>query len=239
MTGALTKTELRVLTAIHDYMCDHNHYPEPGWVSVRVKRTSQATSNHLRSLIEKGYLEKRDGLCCLTDIARARLSTDGMVGRTEIAVQGYVYAGPGNSDTEHPDVRVHFDIAGSTTVPLIDPAPGSPIVALEVRGDSMAHENIVPGDLVLVQRFTDGQQPSEGQLIVTDYLDLRVAQPLEDMDSDLFESELQGPVLKYIYYKEGHIQLGWRTDRHQSPHTLKAARIRPFGRVVGLYRRLR
>ncbi len=238
MTGTLTRTELRVLTAIHDYVCDHSHYPEPGWVSVRVKLRPPATSNHLRSLIEKGYLVKRDGLCCLTDVARARLSAEGMVGRTEIAVQGYVYAGPGNSDTEHPDVRVHLDIAGSTTVPLIDPAPGSAIVALEVRGHSMAHENIVPGDFVLVQRFTDGQQPSDGQLIVTDYLDLRVARSFEDVDDGLLEAELQGPVLKYIYYKEGHIQLGWRTDRRHSPHTLKAARVRPFGRVIGLYRRL-
>lgn len=153
-----------------------------------------------------------------------------------IPVRGRVKAGRG------PDLNV--DISSSTaTIPVPDVRQGQTTYALEVEGTSMEHEGIRSGDYVIVEEFGSDSTVHQGELIVTRYLEWPY--DLEDNpELDILDLELSGPTLKYYYEvrdrrDHGFYRLGWKKDNNSNMQMIKAARVEPIGRVIGMYRRLR
>lgn len=237
-----TKGEHDFLMLVYEYfLLNNNTYPDDSWIQFRMKfATLSGVSNHKRNLKRKGYLSVRHKSINLSSNGwNYCLESSPFVSPLKIKLLGEVRAGKimdnvpdaviENWNEETDDVEV-------LNIPNENQLSG--IFALKVIGQSLEHEGIFSDDYVLVQRFVGGQGPTEGQLIITYYVPIEVAR--EANESGTTDAFLVGPVVKYFYRDTETIYLGWRKDRRQAPdhYRIRAATIRPVGRVVGLYRHL-
>lgn len=109
---------------------------------------------------------------------------------------------------------------------------------LQVAGFSMEHEKIYEGDYVIVQPFRKDQMPKQRELIVTYYLPPRNEEEVVDI-VEMDDTWFDGPTLKYcteVAGRERPYRLSWKRDIQSSEYTIETKRIKPIGRVIGIYR---
>ena len=263
-TNSPSMREHLILTLIHDYMIENNEPPFNQWLAEQLfqldypkklggkdrnphlyRNVYKNVLNLLKRLENKGYIERPNKRPRLTEKATRYFSS--LLDSTEavsaleilpvkIKLAGSVRAGRQN------DIDIELDDKDdnnySITIP--DTRPNKKIYALEVQGTSMEHENIFEGDYVIVEEFDKNEWPKNGEMIVTKYLELPEYlrnDPVVEVD----DFELSGHTLKiYSEVQENDYKfyrLSWRKDHISNPHMIKAVKIEPVGRVIGVYRK--
>jgi SOS-response transcriptional repressor LexA len=242
----VSENEHLVLMLIRKYISENEgDLPLPGSIIADTPFSTNHLSNILRSLEEKGYIERTDGRLSLTEKAFeyfSRLSERGKSVRpfsilpVPIQVNGQVKAGPTEAE-----VLVVYETSSGKFIPVPDVNPERKVYALEVIGNSMEHEKIYEGDYVIVEEFSPSNQriPNSDELAVFMYVPLYVV--LENPKAQITDSDYVGPTLKYCkeMKEEKYYRLGWKSgldSKTEIPITIKAARIRPIGKVIGIYR---
>jgi SOS-response transcriptional repressor LexA len=155
----------------------------------------------------------------------------------EIRLFDAVKAGPG---TREDDLEYY---SGEETVSVPDQI-GDPTryYALQVKGESMIHENIFPGDIVIVKK-TDFGEIKEQDLVVVKYLDNRYFNKKADEIELLIQNrEFLGPTLKYFNRlkrgdKRASYRLSWKTEAEDSEFRIDTPYIAvdEIGLVVAVY----
>ena len=242
----MSENEHLVLVLIRKYISENEgDLPLPGSIIADTPFSTNHLSNISRSLEEKGYIERTDGRLSLTEKAFeyfSRLSERGKSIRpfsilpVSIQVHGQVKAGPTEAD-----ILVVYEISSGKFIPVPDVNPERKVYALEVIGSSMEHEKIYEGDYVIIEEFSPSNQsiPNPDELAVFMYVPLYVV--LENPNVQITDSDYVGPTLKYCkeMKTEKYYRLGWKSgldSKTEKPTTIKAARIRPVGKVIGIYR---
>ena len=195
----------------------------------------------------KGYVERQGSRPRLTDKSKeyfARLYESASLIKsfdvlpTQLKVMGNVRAG---RQSEY-DLAVDMPASNIDPITIPDTRPDRKIYALKVEGSSMEHEGIFEGDYVIIEEFSQSDWPRDGDMIVTKYLE--IPEYLKnDPEIDLNDFELSGHTLKV--YKEvrekddQYYRLSWKKDHQSNPHLIKAVRLEPIGRIIGVYRSLR
>ncbi len=192
--------------------------------------TDEEVATLVQRLLERGYLSRRTDRLILTERAveyfrRLTSAAQEIMPRSprpmEIQVVGYVQAGQVEEITygEETDQQILVPNLGLNKRAF----------AYQVHGHSMEQASgIYQGDYVIVEDM-EGEWPRENELIVTRYA------------AD--ESGMVGPVLKYFAELDEDGQkvyrLSWRKpndQRLQPGYEIRAWRIEPIGRVIGIYR---
>jgi SOS-response transcriptional repressor LexA len=245
---SVTGRELDVLRAVAQYTSSVRSVTSSDvqWLAERFSVSSQAICNYKRKLKDKGYLHPDLQNAQLTPKARRLLEDLQVVVPTQIPLVGKVMAGNvRHGDLVENTVEIayvggieHLVDADFPTIVVPDVQATSLTLALQVIGVSMEYEHIYEGDFVIVRTFANGEQPRQGELIVTYYLP-RSDEPLVDLEQasqwDVPEDCLSGPTLKYFYGKPGFYRLSWRKDTKVSDYTIETRYVKPIYRVVGVY----
>ncbi len=217
----------------------------PQWSERERKSWQKNVLTIIGRLERKGLIVRRGGHPHLTSRADSYFAS--LYEGTEIAshhevvpatvpVRGRVRAGRGT------DLAVDMS-SSATSIPIPDARQERKTYALEVEGASMEHEGIRAGDYVVIEEFRPSEGPRSSELIVTMYVE--GTRSLEaEMDVDITEEGWSGPTLKYYYEVEDKqhnagCRLGWKKDNSAKEYMIWPTRIRPIGRVIGMYRRLR
>jgi hypothetical protein len=156
----------------------------------------------------------------------------------EIQLLGAVKAGLGSRE----DDLESYSGEEAVSVPdqVGDPAK---YYALRVKGVSMIHENIYPGDLVIVEKVSL-LEIGDGDLIVAKYLPNNyINKKLEDINLAVDAGEVIGPTLKYFSRlkrgdkKRPSYRLSWQTEAETSEFRIDTPYIEnnDLGRVVAVY----
>ncbi len=244
----VSENEHLVLTLIRKYMSENEgELPLPGSIIGDTPFSTNHLSNILRSLEEKGYIERTDGRLSLTNKAFEYFSRISQRGKSvrpfsilpvSIQVNGQVKAG-----TTEAEVLVVYGNESGKFIPVPNVNSERKVYALEVTGDSMEHEKIYEGDYVIVEEFNSSNKniPNSNELAVFMYVPLYAV--LENPTAKITDSDYLGPTLKYCkeMKDEKYYRLGWKSgldSKTESPTIIKAARIRPIGKVIGVYRPL-
>lgn len=243
----VSENEHLVLVLIRKYISENEgDLPLPGSIIGDTSFSTNHLSNILRSLEAKGYIERTDGRLSLTEKAFqyfSRLSQRGKSIRpfsvlpVSIQVNGQVKAG----NTEN-DVLVVYENSSGKFIPVPDVNLERKVYALEVVGNSMEHEKIYEGDYVIVEEYSPSNKniPNSNELAIFMYLPLYMA--LENPTANFTDTDFLGPTLKYcvqINDEKKYYRLSWKSgldSKTESPTVIKAARIRPIGKVIGVYR---
>lgn len=215
----ISDRQLSILTVIQKRIDEQGYPPTIREIGAEVGlRSTNGVAEHLRSLIEKGYLEKEDmksralGLTdkarALTGGARPRLRE--IEGVVEVPLVGRVAAGLPALAEENVEEVVRLDswfLGG-----------GRKVFALTVEGDSMIGDGIFDGDLVFVRQQ---ETANPGEIVVA-----------------IVEGEA---TVKRYYPEKDRIRLQPSNPRMAPIYVRKseAKRTHLAGVVVGVYRKLR
>ena len=156
-TSTLPPRQLRILVAIRDWVVRYGYSPSTRQIGDAVGlRSSSAVSKHLRSLEEKGFLQRAatmsrpiDVRVFLRDPATREPADDSVT----VPVVGEIAAGSPISAEEHVDdmLTLPRGLIGRGTV-----------FGLRVRGDSMIDAAICDGDIVVVRQQAEAHS---GQIV--------------------------------------------------------------------------
>ncbi|MFO0981830.1 MAG: S24 family peptidase [Planctomycetota bacterium] len=142
----LSQHQLRVLGAIRAFAESHGYMPSVRELAARVKRSPTTVFQHLRALEAKGHLTG-DGTAHGWQLVRSTRTA--AASTCELPIHGTVAAGSAHRGKRQHPRSLSIGARGT--------------YALLVRGHSMAADNIVDGDVVLVRR---PQQLSRGAIVV-------------------------------------------------------------------------
>jgi SOS-response transcriptional repressor LexA len=217
-----------------------------GWLRNHLDVSSSGVSNITRRLEDKGYIRRDNGIYFLREEARILMTASHATVPCDLPILGKVTAGRGGTpDVQMTQSQALSDATRRIGIPGVQ--VGSDAFILEVEGESMRHEGILPGDYVIIQRFDRerAETPSEKELIVAYYLpqyDQKILESQVEFGDD-FDEFLEGPTLKY-YSRQPNpngeiIRLSWlRPNDDSNPYTINTRYIRPIGRVIGVYRNI-
>jgi SOS-response transcriptional repressor LexA len=238
----LTPTERRLLRLVIQWHKEHgpDEDIDRAWLRDEMGIEDPRLSKLRNQLAQKRYLRSERNSFFLNDDIETRIKAMESKRDLNISVSlplaGEVRGGYARGD----DLRVNLsdlrdEHAPTIEVPHLDDYSGA--FSLQVVGDSMRHEGILPGDYAIVKPFPHDYAPKQRQLIVTYYLPIANEEYTTDFnnpDPDL----LYGPTIKYYTYhlnEERPYRLAWKTDIHQSPYTIHTRFISAVGEVVGVY----
>ena len=152
-TSVLPDRQRRILAAIQEWVIRHGYPPSTRQLGAAVGlRSGSSVSRHLKSLEEKGFLRRGDGMARPMDV-RLFLNTgqSGLADREDavaVPVVGDIAAGSPITAEEHIDdvLSLPRELVGRGTV-----------FGLRVRGDSMVDAAICDGDMVVVRQQPEAQ----------------------------------------------------------------------------------
>jgi len=169
-TPSLRENEL--LKQAYHYIEKFDRFPGNTWLGQQLNLDSNGICNLKRRLREKGYIRKDQGMEIFTNEAYQYLanlqSHSKIVIPFEIRVLGKVQAGPKERDEIAVVMSNSIIDAPIITIPHLN--TDSVVFALQVEGQSMEYEHIFDGDYVIVERFSNNEQPKQNEMIVTMYL---------------------------------------------------------------------
>lgn len=215
----LSDRQLSILSLIQKRIEEQGYPPTIREIGAEVGlRSTNGVAEHLRSLVEKGYLEKEDMKSrALTPTDKARAVTGGgreplrsVEGVIEVPLVGRVAAGLPALAEENVEEVVRLDswfLGG-----------GRKVFALRVEGESMIGDGIFDGDLVFV-RQQDTANPGE---IVVAIIEGEATVKRWYPEKDRIRLQPSNPRMAPIYVRKS-----------EAKHTTLA------GVVVGVYRKLR
>lgn len=158
MAGVLYKKEREILEYIAQFQKQYGYSPKLGEIAAATGHRSNSTIHAIiRSLVEKGYVQKVEGNTRVlkildSKIAQAALGTTPSI---ELPIMGYIAAG--KPLEPHTDPNATLQVSASMIT-------GKKIAyVLQVKGNSMIDDGINDGDYVVIER-TD--QAENGDIVV-------------------------------------------------------------------------
>jgi SOS-response transcriptional repressor LexA len=139
------------------------------------------------------------------------------------------------------DLRVAFS-TNTEPLSLPDIEQGQDVFALEVTGESMVSDNILPQDLIVVEKVGI-DQIKIGDLIVTRYLKVKFNKLSKAEIDDILSNadNYDGPTLKYLIKKEDGVGYVLAPKNRDLRYTIETRQIKvdEIGRVVAVHRTIR
>lgn len=158
MPGVLYKKERQVLEFLAQFQSKYGYSPTLVEIAKATGHRSVSTIHVIiRSLVDKGYVQKVDGNARVLKIKDENIMQTflGVEPSIELPLMGYIAAG--KPLEPHTDPNATFQISAS----LVSGAKSAYV--LQVKGESMIEDGILDGDYVIIERVT---QAKNGELIV-------------------------------------------------------------------------
>lgn len=152
MPAVLYKRERELIKFIMQFQEQHGYSPTLREMADAMNRRSVSTIHSLiRSLVDKGYLQKVDGNNRTLKVLN-RESLESLLGATgsasgpsiSLPLMGYIAAG--KPLEPHVDPEATFDVASSMI------SGKRTAYTLQVKGDSMIEDGILDGDYVVIEK---------------------------------------------------------------------------------------
>jgi len=158
MSGVLYKKEREVLEFLAQFQRQYAYSPTLSEIAQGTGHKSNSTVHTLiRSLVEKGYVQKVDGNTRVLKIVdeKVTLSLVGSKPAIELPLLGFIAAG---SPLEpYTDPNATFFVSASLL------SGKNTAYTLQVKGRSMIEDGILDGDYVVIEKISD---PIEGDIVV-------------------------------------------------------------------------
>ena len=158
MPGVLYRKEREVLEFLSQFQRHYGYSPTLGEIAKATGHRSNSTVHAIiRSLVEKGYVQKVEGNSRVLKIIdqKVAMTFDGTQPSIEVPLMGFIAAGMPLEP--HTDPNAVLQISGS----LISGKLTS--YALQVKGDSLIEDGILDGDYVIIEKTTEA---SNGDIVV-------------------------------------------------------------------------
>lgn len=158
MAGVLYRKERELLEFLAQFQKQYGYSPTLVEMARATGHRSVSTIHAIiRSLVDKGYVQKVDGNARVLKILDNRLS-ETMLGNTpsmELPLMGFIAAG--RPLEPHTDPNATFQISAS----MISGAKTAYV--LQVKGESMIDDGILDGDYVVIEKV---QEAHNGEIVV-------------------------------------------------------------------------
>src|SRR3989344_1105045 len=163
MPGVLYRKERQVLEFLAQFQKQYGYSPTLSEIAQATGHRSNSTVHTLiRSLVEKGYVQKVDGNTRVLKILDEKM-TSGLLGTQpsiELPLMGYIAAG---SPLEpHTDPNATFQISASMI------SGKKTAYVLQVKGQSMIEDGIYDGDFVVIEKSEIAENGDIGVALVDD-----------------------------------------------------------------------
>ncbi len=158
MPGVLYKKERQVLEFLAQFQNKHGYSPTLVEIARATGHRSVSTIHVIiRSLVDKGYVQKVDGNARVLKIKDDNILHTflGVEPSIELPLMGYIAAG--KPLEPHVDPNATFQISASMITGT------KTAYVLQVKGDSMIEDGILDGDYVIIERTTTAKN---GEIIV-------------------------------------------------------------------------
>lgn len=158
MAGVLYRKERELLEFLAQFQKQYGYSPTLLEMAKATGHRSVSTIHAIiRSLVDKGYVQKVDGNARVLKILDQRMS-DTMLGNTpsiELPLMGFIAAG--RPLEPHTDPNATFQISASMIT------GSNTAYVLQVKGESMIEDGILDGDYVVVEKV---QEARNGEIVV-------------------------------------------------------------------------
>ncbi|MGH9491029.1 MAG: transcriptional repressor LexA [Terriglobales bacterium] len=206
--GSLTRRQKQVMDFLREFLLRQGYAPSFEEIAAGLGLRSLATVHkHIATLTAKGYLRhganRRRSLEVLDPASQRRRARRLRAERHALPLLGRIAAG-----------RPLEAVENRATISLADVARGREVFALQVQGESMVEEHIVPGDYVLVE---PAAQAAPGDLVVA------------------LVDNAEATLKRYFPEADGLIRLQ-PANAAMEPLRYAAARVTVQGRVVAVLR---
>lgn len=158
MPGVLYKKEREVLEFLAQFQKQYSYSPTLSEIAKATGHRSNSTVHTLiKSLVEKGYVQKVDGNTRVLRITddKVALAMTGIPPSLEIPLMGFIAAGSPLEPYTDPNASLFISsslISGKRTA-----------YALQVKGNSLIEDGILDGDYVVIEKV---EEVSEGDIVV-------------------------------------------------------------------------
>lgn len=158
MAGVLYRKERELLEFLAQFQKQYGYSPTLVEMARATGHRSVSTIHAIiRSLVDKGYVQKVDGNARVLKILDNRLS-ETMLGNTpsmELPLMGFIAAG--RPLEPHTDPNATFQISASMI------SGTKTAYVLQVKGESMIEDGILDGDYVVIEKV---QEAHNGEIVV-------------------------------------------------------------------------
>ncbi|MEK7558951.1 MAG: transcriptional repressor LexA [Patescibacteria group bacterium] len=158
MAGVLYRKERELLEYLAQFQSQHGYSPTLAELAKATGHRSKSTIHTLiRSLVEKGYVQKVEGNTRVLKIIedKVRLASMGNLPSIELPLMGYIAAG--NPLEPHSDPSATFQVSAS----MVSGKKTSYV--LQVKGASLIEDGILDGDFVVIEK---DMNVSNGDIVV-------------------------------------------------------------------------
>ncbi len=158
MPGVLYKKEREVLEYIAQFQKQYGYSPTLGEIAQATGHRSNSTIHALiRSLVEKGYIQKVEGNTRTLKIINDKVTSSMFGGNPsiELPLMGYIAAG--KPLEPHSDPNATFQISASMI------SGKKTAFVLQVKGESMIEDGINDGDYVVIEKANEA---TDGDIVV-------------------------------------------------------------------------
>lgn len=158
MSGVLYRKERELLEYLAQFQAQYGYSPTLSELAKATGHRSKSTIHSLiRSLVEKGYVQKVEGNTRVLKIieSKVRLSSMGNLPSIDLPLMGYIAAG--KPLEPHSDPNATFQVSAS----MISGKKTSYV--LQIRGNSLIEDGILDGDYVVIEKDL---QVSNGDIVV-------------------------------------------------------------------------
>ncbi len=157
MAGVLYKKEREVLEFLAQFQKQYGYSPTLGEIAKATGHRSNATIHALiRSLVDKGYVQKVEGNARVLKIIDQRLASSltGTQSSIELPLMGFIT----ESKLEpHTDVNASFQISSSMI------SGQKTAFAMQIKGDFLNADGVSDGDYVILEKI---HEPEIGETIL-------------------------------------------------------------------------
>lgn len=158
MAGVLYRKERELLEYLAQFQAQHGYSPTLAELAKATGHRSKSTIHALiRSLVEKGYVQKVEGNTRVLKIIedKVKLASMGNLPSIELPLMGYIAAGMPLEP--HADPNATFQVSAS----MVSGKKTSYV--LQVRGASLIEDGILDGDFVVIEKDSS---VSNGDIVV-------------------------------------------------------------------------
>ncbi|PIP74857.1 MAG: hypothetical protein CO135_01835 [Candidatus Levybacteria bacterium CG_4_9_14_3_um_filter_35_16] len=158
MSGVLYKKEREVLEYIAQFQRQYGYSPILAEIAKATGHKSNSTVHTLiKSLVEKGYVQKVDGNTRTLKIVdeKVKLNLMGSLAAIELPLMGFIAAG--RPLEPHTDPNATFFVSSSLL------SGQKTAFVLQVKGESLIEDGILEGDFVVIEKV---QEAVNGDIVV-------------------------------------------------------------------------
>lgn len=159
MAGVLYKKEREVLEFLAQFQRQFGYSPTLGEIAKATGHRSNATVHALiRSLVEKGYVQKVEGNARVLKIIDNKIASSftGTTSSIELPLMGFLTEG--KPLEPHIDPNATFQISSSII------SGKKTAYVLQVKGDSLSEDGILDKDFLVIEKT---HEPLDGDIVLT------------------------------------------------------------------------